>query len=272
MRALLWVLLLAPAVAQGQEGWISDEENPGAPRLAEGSAEGPAAVVDEGWIVDPEMSALPVVTVAPLEAWTLQPRLEMEGWTGFDTAWDGRGEAWHRRGLYGESRVDGRRGASSSLRLSARWRLEETVREESFAEALWDGSAAGTLAEQRAELDEAWWSGSVGEAGRLTVGQQTLRWGSSDVLQPGDVIAPKDYRDGFLAVGGRARMAVAAVRYQWSAADWETDLVWVPFFVPNRVDFFGSDASALVGAPPDNQPPLRSTSWDSTANLQRSPS
>ena len=259
MRGLLWVLLLLPAVAQGQEGWISDEENPGAlPVAAEPSAEGSAAAVDGGWIVDPELSALPAAEVAAEEAWTLQPRLEVEGWTGFDTAWDGRGEAWHRRGLFGEARMDGRRGATSSLRLSARWRLEETVREESFPEAIWDGSAAGTLAEQRAELDEAWWSFSVGEAGRLTVGQQTLRWGSSDVLQPGDVIAPKDYREGFLALGGRARMAVPAVRYQWSASDWETDLVWVPFFVPNRVDFFGSDGSALVGAPTDYLPPLLS--------------
>ena len=259
MRGLLWALLLAPAVAQGQEGWISDEENPGAlPEAAEPLAEGSAAAVDEGWIVDPELSALPVVTVTPAESWTLQPRLEVEGWTGFDTAWDGRDEALHRRGLYGEARVDGRRGASSSLRLSARWRVEETVRSESLPESLWDGGAEGTLAEQRTELDEAWWSGSVGEAGRLTVGQQSIRWGSSDVLQPGDVIAPKDYRDGFLAVGGRARMAVAAVRYQWSAADWETDLVWLPFFVPNRVDFFGSDAAALVGAPTDYLPPLLS--------------
>lgn len=263
-QALLSVLLLLPAVARAQEGWIADEENPGGlPAVVEGSGDGSPATADDGWIVDPELAALPSVTVAPMEAWTLQPRLEAEAWTGFDTAWDGRDEAWHRRGLYGEARVDGRRGAESSLRLSARWRVEETVRSESLPTALWDGGAEGTLAEQRVELDEAWWSGSVGSAGRLTVGQQSIRWGSSDVLQPGDVIAPKDFRDGFLAVGGRARMAVPAVRYQWAAADWETDLVWLPFFVPNRLDFFGSDSAALVGAPTDYLPPLLSgaASW-----------
>ena len=261
MRGLLWALLLLPAAARGQEGWIVDEENPVSPSVAvEGSGSGgdPGAggMADEGWISDPELEPLVLAAPSVDEAWTLLPRLTLEGWAGFDTAWDGRDEAWHRRGLFGEARMDGRRGAASSLRLSARWRLEETVREEVFPSALWDGSAPGTLSEQRAELDEAWWSFAVGEAGRLTVGQQSLRWGSSDVLQPGDVIAPKDYRDGFLAVGGRARMAVPAVRYQWAVADWETDLVWVPFFVPNRLDFFGSDASALVGAPADYLPPL----------------
>ena len=112
MRGLLWVLLLLPAVAQGQEGWISDEENPGAvPEAASPWAEDSVAPVEEGWIMDPELSALPAAEVAAEEAWTLQPRLEVEGWTGFDTAWDGRDEAWHRRGLFGEARVDGRRGA-----------------------------------------------------------------------------------------------------------------------------------------------------------------
>ena len=75
MRGLLWALLLAPAVAQGQEGWISDEENPGAvPEAASPLAEGSVAPVEEGWIMDPELSALPAVTVTPAESWTLQPR------------------------------------------------------------------------------------------------------------------------------------------------------------------------------------------------------
>ena len=261
MRGLLLALLLVPAAARAQEGWIADEENPAAP-APEGSGTNAVPGGDEGWIGDPELAPLAVSAAPAEESWTLLPRLSLEGWAGFDTAWDGRDEAWHRRGLYGEARLDARRGAESSLRLSARWRLEETVREEQFPEALFDGSAVGTLAEQRAELDEAWWSVAVGEAGRLTVGQQAVRWGSSDLLQPGDVISPKDFRDGFLAVGGRARLAQPAVRYQWAAAAWETELLWVPFFVQNRIDFFGSDASALVGAPADYLPPLLAGAGD----------
>lgn len=94
-----------------------------------------------------------------------------------------------------------------------------------------------------AELREAWLAHQAGSL-TLTVGHQTIRWGSVDSNSPNDIIAPVDFREGVLPDLQTPTLPQAAVRalYAFDAlGQISAEVVYVPVFVPHRVRVYGSD-------------------------------
>ena len=72
--------------------------------------------------------------------------------------------------------------------------------------------------------------------GKLAVeaGRQFIRWGKTDVLNPTDRFAPRD----FLGVVDTEVLGVAAVRATYGGQSDSLDLVCAPWFTPSRVPLF----------------------------------
>jgi hypothetical protein len=65
----------------------------------------------------------------------------------------------------------------------------------------------------------------------LDVGKQFIRWGKTDILNPTDRFAPRDY----LNVVAPDFLAVRGVRGVVEIGPQTLDLVWLPFFTPSRL-------------------------------------
>jgi hypothetical protein len=70
----------------------------------------------------------------------------------------------------------------------------------------------------------------------LDVGRQFIRWGKTDILNPTDRFAPRD----FLEVTEDEFIAVTGVRLQYERGAQSIDGVWTPTFTPSRIPLFGS--------------------------------
>lgn len=70
--------------------------------------------------------------------------------------------------------------------------------------------------------------------GKITAefGRQFIRWGKTDILNPTDVFAPKDYITDVIAPDFMGVLA-ARMTIEASSSD-SVDLVWQPFFTPSR--------------------------------------
>ena len=73
--------------------------------------------------------------------------------------------------------------------------------------------------------------------GTLTVdvGKQFVRWGKTDILNPTDRFAPRD----FLEVTDDEFLAVTGARGQYERGAHSIDVVWVPRFTPSRTPLMG---------------------------------
>src|SRR5262249_29337364 len=88
----------------------------------------------------------------------------------------------------------------------------------------------------------------------LRIGQQRVAWGRSDVRSPNDVLNRRDLRDPLLAEPELRDLPTPLVRGDIELGFGSLELVFAPFFFPDRFDLFGSNW-ALVQ--PDAPPPLR---------------
>lgn len=98
----------------------------------------------------------------------------------------------------------------------------------------------------------AWQRGSF----EVRFGMQTLVWGESDLVNPLDVLAPRDLRLGLLTEPEATRLPSLALslRARLLALNWS--FVWAPIFSPHRVDLFGGDFALLSGGAPAALRPL----------------
>ena len=69
----------------------------------------------------------------------------------------------------------------------------------------------------------------------LDLGKQFVRWGKTDILNPTDRFAPRD----FLEVTDNEFLAVIGARGQYERGAHSIDLVWVPVFTPSRPPLIG---------------------------------
>jgi hypothetical protein len=69
----------------------------------------------------------------------------------------------------------------------------------------------------------------------LDLGKQFIRWGKTDILNPTDRFAPRD----FLEVTDNEFLAVIGARGQYERGSHSIDLVWVPVFTPSRTPLIG---------------------------------
>ncbi len=139
-----------------------------------------------------------------------------------------------------EFEADLRLTSSLAARLSGRLFYDLRAPERTFgggARAFFDG-----------ELRDAAVSLSWGRA-QLEIGQQVLRWGSTEVNSPNDILNPIDFRRGVSADFETPLLPIPLVRAGYSGDHVGGELVYVPFFYPHRGYAFGSDWSLLVAQP-----------------------
>ena len=73
------------------------------------------------------------------------------------------------------------------------------------------------------------------EPSTLDLGKQFIRWGKTDILNPTDRFAPRD----FLEVTDNEFLAVIGARGQYERGSHSLDVVWVPTFTPSRTPLIG---------------------------------
>jgi hypothetical protein len=69
----------------------------------------------------------------------------------------------------------------------------------------------------------------------VDLGKQFIRWGKTDILNPTDRFAPRD----FLEVTDDEFLAVTGARLQYAHGPHSFDAVWVPLFTPSRIPLSG---------------------------------
>jgi hypothetical protein len=80
--------------------------------------------------------------------------------------------------------------------------------------------------------------------GRVTaeIGRQFIRWGKTDILNPTDRFAPKDYLS---SVVDTDFLGVTAARVTYESGGNTVDLVWQPWFTPSRTPLLNQRWAAL---------------------------
>ena len=70
----------------------------------------------------------------------------------------------------------------------------------------------------------------------LDAGKQFVRWGRTDLLNPTDRFAPRD----FVEVTDDEFLAVTGARLQFERGAHLVDVVWIPYFTPSRIPIAGN--------------------------------
>jgi hypothetical protein len=80
--------------------------------------------------------------------------------------------------------------------------------------------------------------------GKLTaeIGRQFIRWGKTDILNPTDRFAPKDYLSNVVDADF---LGVTAARVTYESGGNTVDLVWQPWFTPSRTPLLNQRWTAL---------------------------
>lgn len=79
----------------------------------------------------------------------------------------------------------------------------------------------------------------------MALGQMRNRWGSTDIVAPGDVIDPVDLRSPLGAEGIGTGIGQLSATVAFGEDDWTVRALLVPFFQNNRVSVFGRDTSLM---------------------------
>ena len=76
----------------------------------------------------------------------------------------------------------------------------------------------------------------------IRAGMLTPVWGMNDLVNPNDVLTAKDLRNGGAQLDPEtARRAALALEARFYVGPLTLTTIWMPVFVPNRLDMFGSD-------------------------------
>ena len=75
----------------------------------------------------------------------------------------------------------------------------------------------------------------------LDLGKQFIRWGKTDILNPTDRFAPRDY----LEVTDTEFLGVTGARLNYERGQNTFDLVWIPHFTPSRIPLLDSRWAVL---------------------------
>lgn len=90
-----------------------------------------------------------------------------------------------------------------------------------------------------ADIREAYVGAFVGPID-IRVGQQRIAWGKGDLFAPNDVVNPLDNRDPLLSETELLRVPLFLARMDIDVGIGSIQLLYAPFFVPNRFDFYGT--------------------------------
>src|SRR5262249_18741263 len=111
-----------------------------------------------------------------------------------------------------------------------------------------NGASTRTLYEY--ELREAYLGFFAGPVD-IRLGQQRIAWGSGEFFQPNDVINARDLRDPVLTDNELLRIPQLVARVDIDILrKARVQLVFAPFFIPDRLPFFGENWALIQpGAP-----------------------
>jgi hypothetical protein len=79
----------------------------------------------------------------------------------------------------------------------------------------------------------------------VRAGMLSTVFGASDLVNPNDVLTARDLRAGLPLDPEAARLPVPMVKAEAAVKGFHVALCWMPIFVPQRVDLFGSDFALL---------------------------
>jgi len=185
----------------------------------------------------------------------IPPRVRFGGWIidrfSTDAVHEGRGEDVFdnrfKADLYTDIRfLDG-------TRVFLEGRLTHSVVGENAGDDLWYlFNSRKVKSRARVELREAF----VYFPSRFVnvrVGNQVVRWGAGQFQKPTDVLNPTDFSEGLMSDLEAPQIPVPMVHLDRSFGPVNIAAVWIPFFVPNRVNIFGQDFSPMgaLAAHPD---------------------
>ena len=199
---------------------------------------------DEGIVLTRPGGAAPA---AP--AVEIPPRVRFGGWIvdrySTDTVHEGRGEDVFDNRLKADLYTDIR--FLDGTRVFLEGRLVHAVVGENAGDNLWYlFNSRNVKSRARVELREAF----VYFPNRLVnvrIGNQVVRWGAGQFQKPTDVLNPTDFSEGLMNDLEAPQIPVPMVHLDRSFGPVNIAAVWIPFFVPNRVNIFGQDFSP-VGA------------------------
>lgn len=224
---------------------------------------------DDAWLKQKSATSQPVgtsgaATVAPTSIsqrlrWRASALLRLA--TDFSHDSPRGGTAAARAAGFREDVLDvyGGAWATVAFKVSRRWRLQVGAnlylratarRPEAADEAfyLFNGKLHRTdfevlPAESYVELTLPWLD--------LRAGLLTTVWGVNDLVNPNDVLNPRDLRLGLLTEAEATRLATLGLKADVYRAGFHLSLLWQPIFVPHRIDVFGSDYALFgPGVPP----------------------
>ncbi|TVQ95856.1 MAG: hypothetical protein EA398_16840 [Deltaproteobacteria bacterium] len=247
----------APGDDAGEEGEdglrILDPENPATPAPGEASEGEDLGIFDpENVPTGPERRTGPALSPSPAS-----PSVAPAGSTVWRGEASGRLSSDFRRDHPGEETLESLQ--SFSLRVRHRTPAGRTVQVEGrLSWWLWGGGPEtgspfrvpddGVRGEVEADLRSAFLAGRNG--GWLwRAGQQTVVWGSSDLLRFGDVLHARDYRRGLTAGGSDARIAAPGLLLTRPWDRTVLQLVWFPFYTADRVPVLGTRYALTRGEP-----------------------
>lgn len=265
--------LAAPAASFGQSGVIVDPENPGAAEFERPASPSTGTIVDPenpgaaelqghsmdgaGLVIDPENPGAPS-PIGPAQRSTATEgpapqrvvfRGDVRSTLSLDTRHDGLDEDTF------ESLQQ--LGMRARVTLGARWTATVEGRL-----SWWLTSGPGDPDDAVVALDPDRWQGRLAPelrdfyvAGRRggwswRLGQLVVAWGSSDIVNPANVVNPRDLRFGLLASPDDATVPVPAADMSIALPSLLGQFVVVPFFVPDRLPIYGSDTALLRPASP----------------------
>ncbi len=262
---LLWSAAAAPAPAPADEVIEDPEDDRHSrvrPRARPADRRRPAG--GDEVIEDPEDDSPPArrraasaKAAAPATP-AFVPRILVGGfvslWTGFDVRHEGR-----RRDLAADTRATedvfelltrARLRVSSRFKPWAKVHVEARLTHWASCErpvrnqVLWLGNGEAWRSRAEVELGEAYVDLYLGPVD-LRIGQQIVSWGLSELINPNDVVNPRDLRQGLLAFDTDLRLPVLAVRASYHYRWLKVEAVWLPLFRSHRMDLYGSDFALL---------------------------
>ncbi len=177
----------------------------------------------------------------------IPPRVRFGGWIldrySTDAVHEGRGEDVFDNRLKASLYTDIR--FLSGTRVFLEGRLTHALMGENAGDNPWYlFNSRNVKSRARVELREAFvyfpnrWV-------NVRIGNQVVRWGAGQFQKPTDVLNPTDLSEGLMSDLEAPQIPVPMVHLDRSFGPVNVAAVWIPFFVPNRVNLFGQDFSPM---------------------------
>jgi len=231
--AVLLLSLLAPAPGRADDEVIADPDD------------------DDGWLPEPKKSEAPVSTGGPVEpATTFRAsglvRLALD--TGHEGARPDEKDDFHEdvMELYAQASAHLKHRISPRLRLLLGCRLEYrlTARQPTGDETyyLFNGDYHRN---DFSVLPADSYIGASASWLELRAGMVTEVWGAANLVNPNDVLTGRDLQSGPPVDPESARTPLPMVVAEAYLLGFTASVAWLPVFMPDRMEAFGSDFSML---------------------------